>query len=235
MEKIIPPDLKEVIDVDKALPKNLDAVIDVNKVVNYSQENNAIVHAPGIVSYQNVGDGPRYIRDVEELVSKKTLHWQPKDQKKIAEDYGRKAMDTMYIRNVRRHGNFDKVSPSLEVITHDRIFQRLERDFKSYIDRYTEEWHPTWSQKEDYEIMKYGEGNYFIDHVDDGLFYTRKISLVYYFNDDYDGGEIVFPKFGVTIKPKASQLLLFPSTYVYNHNVNAVTNGTRYSMVNWLK
>ena len=48
-------------------------------------------------------------------------------------------------------------------------------------------------------------------------------------------GEIVFPKFGVTIKPKASQLLLFPSTYVYNHNVNAVTNGTRYSMVNWLK
>lgn len=235
MEKVIPLDLQEGLNVQDAMPKNFHSVIDVSKVVNYHQTDNITVHAPGIVSYENVGDGPRYIKDIEELVLGQRLVWQPKDQKKIAEDYGRKAMDTMYIRNVRKNDDFDKRSPSMEVITHDRLFQRFERDFKTYIDRYTEEYHPTWSQKEDYEIMKYGDGNYFIDHVDDGLFYTRKISLVYYFNDDYDGGEIVFPKFNVTIKPKASQLLLFPSTYVYNHNVNAVTNGTRYSMVNWLK
>ena len=64
---------------------------------------------------------------------------------------------------------------------------------------------------------------------------ARRVSVVYYFNDDYEGGEIVFPRFNVEIKPKANQLALFPANYMYNHNVKEITKGTRYSMVNWLK
>lgn len=190
--------------------------------------------AQGIVVVSDIGNGAKYIEDVEDFVKSNKLSWVPHNKKPIEEDLDRKAMNTMYIRNIRRWG-WAGESPTESEMIHERLFDRFERDFKLAIDRYIQEYHVPCSQKEDYEILKYGQGNFFIDHVDDGLFMTRKVSLVYYFNDDYEGGEIHFPRFNVTIKPKANQLILFPAAYIYNHNVNEVTNGTRYSMVNWLK
>jgi Rps23 Pro-64 3,4-dihydroxylase Tpa1-like proline 4-hydroxylase len=54
-------------------------------------------------------------------------------------------------------------------------------------------------------------------------------------NDNYIGGEIKFPRFNVTHKPKANELLIFPSGYTYNHSVLPVESGTRYAIVGWLK
>lgn len=189
--------------------------------------------ATGIVVVNNIGNGKKYIEEIESFVERGYLSWVPYNQKKIDEDLDRKAMNTMYIKNVRRWG-FNK-TPTQEQILHDQFFERFERDFRIAYDKYTEDFHVPYSQKEDYEILKYGPGNFFIDHIDDGLFMARRVSIVYYFNDDYEGGEIVFPRFNIEIKPKANQLLIFPANYIYNHNVNEVTKGTRYSMVNWLK
>jgi Rps23 Pro-64 3,4-dihydroxylase Tpa1-like proline 4-hydroxylase len=190
--------------------------------------------AQGIVVANNIGEGMGYINKIENFVSQGSLSWVPHNQKKIKEDEDKKAMDTMYIRNVRRWGTQEK-DPSPKELLHEELFNRFDRDFVHVIQSYIEQYKVPCSQREDYEILKYGEGNFFIDHVDDGLYLTRKVSLVYYFNDDYEGGEIHFPRFDVTIKPKEGQLILFPASYIYNHNVTEVTKGTRYSMVNWLK
>jgi hypothetical protein len=190
--------------------------------------------APGIVVASDIGEGMNYIKNVENLVSSGALSWVPHNKKKIKEDENKKAMDTMYIRNVRRWG-LEGEEPTPKELAHEHIFNRFDRDFVHVIEPYIHQYKVPVSQREDYEILKYGEGNFFIDHVDDGLYMTRKVSLVYYFNDDYEGGEIHFPRFNVTIKPKEAQLLLFPASYIYNHNVTEVTRGTRYSMVNWLK
>ena len=189
--------------------------------------------ATGIVVVNNIGNGSKYIDEIENYVEHGALSWVPYNKKKIDEDLDKKAMNTMYIRNIRRLGL--KREPTREQILHEQIFDRFERDFRTSYERYMQDFKVPCSQKEDYEILKYGEGNFFIDHIDDGLFMTRKVSIVYYFNDNYDGGEIIFPRFDLEIKPKANQLLLFPANYIYNHNVNEVTKGTRYSMVNWLK
>lgn len=85
-----------------------------------------------------------------------------------------------------------------------------------------------------YTILKYGVGQKFINHVDDHPDFPRTVSTVYYINDDYTGGEIFFPKFDLLYKPKANELLVFPSTFVYMHSVNAVESGTRYAVVSWL-
>jgi predicted 2-oxoglutarate/Fe(II)-dependent dioxygenase YbiX len=61
------------------------------------------------------------------------------------------------------------------------------------------------------------------------------MSTVYYLNDNYTGGEINFPRFNVTFKPKANQMIIFPSTYVYNHSVSPVIEGQRYAVVSWLR
>ena len=191
--------------------------------------------APGIVVIDNVGSGMGYIDDIEMYVKLNQLKWVPHNKKVIEEDIGKKSMDTMYIKNIRRWGLRVPDQPSKEELFHEKLFTRFERDFTFAYQKYMEDYKVTCEYKEDYEILKYGAGHYFIDHVDDGLFMTRKVSVVYYFNDDYVGGEIVFPRFDVEIKPKAGQLLLFPASYVYNHNVNEIKEGTRYSMVNWLK
>lgn len=190
---------------------------------------------PGIVLINNIGNGKKYIETIEDYVSNGKLFWQSDTNKKIDEDLDKKAMNTMYIDNIRRRGLADPINPTETEILHERIFDRFDRDFKLAYEKYTQDFRVPVTQKEDYEILKYNESNFFIDHVDDGLFMTRKVSIVYYFNDDYEGGEIVFPRFNVEIKPKANQLALFPANYMYNHNVNKVTKGTRYSMVNWLK
>jgi Rps23 Pro-64 3,4-dihydroxylase Tpa1-like proline 4-hydroxylase len=189
---------------------------------------------PGIVLINNIGNGQKYINTVENYVSEGRLEWVSDTNKKIDEDVNKKAMSTMYINNIRRWGLKDPKNPTNKELLHEEIYNRFEKDFAFAYQKYIETFRVPITQKEDYEILKYNEGNFFIDHVDDGLFMSRKVSVVYYFNDDYEGGEIVFPRFDVEIKPKANQLALFPANYMYNHNVNKVTKGTRYSMVNWL-
>jgi predicted 2-oxoglutarate/Fe(II)-dependent dioxygenase YbiX len=54
-----------------------------------------------------------------------------------------------------------------------------------------------------------------------------------YFNDDYVGGEIEFPEFDIFYKPQLGDILVFPSSFIYNHSVKEVTSGVRYAAVNW--
>jgi 2OG-Fe(II) oxygenase superfamily len=83
-------------------------------------------------------------------------------------------------------------------------------------------------------IVKYGPGQHFQEHADHGFSYSATVSLVAYPNDDYEGGELTFPKLGLKIKPKAGDLYIFPSTYIYSHKAEAVTSGQKYSIVTML-
>jgi hypothetical protein len=53
-----------------------------------------------------------------------------------------------------------------------------------------------------------------------------------YLNDDYDGGELSFIHQGVSFKPKAGDLVLFPGNIHYWYHV-APANGSRYIMPLW--
>lgn len=54
-----------------------------------------------------------------------------------------------------------------------------------------------------------------------------------YLNDDYEGGEIYFPEYGIDIKPKAGDLIFFPGTSMYTHGVREVTSGLRYTLMSF--
>lgn len=49
-----------------------------------------------------------------------------------------------------------------------------------------------------------------------------------YLNDEFEGGELYFPGRGLSIKPKAGQLILFPGGHEYIHGVSQITSGKRY-------
>lgn len=51
-----------------------------------------------------------------------------------------------------------------------------------------------------------------------------------FLNDNYEGGELVFPDIDITLKPKTGSLVFFPGYYT-RHGVNKVTNGTRINIL----
>lgn len=87
---------------------------------------------------------------------------------------------------------------------------------------------------EAFNFVKYNPGQHFQVHSDHGYSYISTLSSVGYLNDDYEGGELFFDKFGLNIKPKAGDLYLFPSAYIYSHAAMPVRSGTKYAIVTML-
>jgi len=58
------------------------------------------------------------------------------------------------------------------------------------------------------------------------------LSMVVNFNEDYDGGELVFWN-DYSIKMKTGDIIIFPSLFLYPHRVNEVIRNVRYSGVLW--
>jgi hypothetical protein len=87
---------------------------------------------------------------------------------------------------------------------------------------------------EAFNFIKYGPGQHFKEHHDHGYSYNCTVSLVAYVNDDYEGGELYFRLQGLNIKPKAGDLYIFPSNFMYPHQAMPVHSGTKYSIVTML-
>lgn len=103
---------------------------------------------------------------------------------------------------------------------------QVRENLEEVIDSYLWHWDLDPHSREKLRITRYEpNGEYFGMHPDDSFATPRTTSLVYYPNDDYEGGELEFIHFGVKIKPKANQLFLFPAGYSYEHKIHPVTGG----------
>lgn len=90
------------------------------------------------------------------------------------------------------------------------------------------------------EALKYEEGGFYKPHTDYHLKFPRNISIIYFLNNDYEGGELHFynpsnlnEKF-LSIKPSCGKLIMWPSNFLYPHAVSSVKKGTRYVLVSWI-
>lgn len=111
------------------------------------------------------------------------------------------------------------------------LYDNMDIALKDYCLMYPMEPLEYW---ESMNLIKYNVGNHFQTHADDGASYKSVVSLVGYLNDNYDGGEIVFPAHEITIKPRSGDLVIFPSNYMFMHRAMPVTSGTKYSLVTML-
>lgn len=97
------------------------------------------------------------------------------------------------------------------------------------------------------QLLYYGVGGHYRPHIDgyaqwknpDGTMQWRKsvdrdLSLVLYLNDDYKGGEFIFPELNIRVRPKPGMLIAFPSNQNYLHGVEPVTSGERFAIVSWM-
>jgi PKHD-type hydroxylase len=88
-----------------------------------------------------------------------------------------------------------------------------------------------------YQFTEYKEGEYFDWHTDStGIIYRdRFTSIVIQLNDSYEGGVLEIKNIKgelVPIENKIGTLYIFNSRLL--HRVTPVSNGVRYSLVNWV-
>lgn len=90
------------------------------------------------------------------------------------------------------------------------------------------------------EILKYDANGYdagYKYHVDfAGSCSERHISISINLNNDYTGGEFVFDMKGdIKQYPQnTGDVLVFPSNFLYPHQVNKIISGTRYALIGWV-
>jgi hypothetical protein len=84
-----------------------------------------------------------------------------------------------------------------------------------------------------YELLRYTEGQFYTQHTDSFKGRPRSISCSFALNDDYEGGEWGFFDRAMQIKPPKGAAILFPSNFMYPHEIMPITKGVRYSVITW--
>lgn len=96
------------------------------------------------------------------------------------------------------------------------------------------------------QILSYSIGGHYKPHIDgESIWVTprgekiwkkstdRDISTVFFLNNNFEGGDFVFPDLKIRVRPEPGMMVCFPSNHHYMHGVEPVTRGKRYSIVTW--
>lgn len=84
-----------------------------------------------------------------------------------------------------------------------------------------------------YELLKYEVGQFYMQHTDSFKLRPRAVSCSFALNDNYEGGEFAFFDRELVYKLKKGSCIMFPSNFMYPHEIMPVTSGTRYSIITW--
>lgn len=118
------------------------------------------------------------------------------------------------------------------------VRQKIDRDIFSSaglaIKKYNEKF-PLAKIEEDsgYELLRYKESQFYTQHTDSFKARPRAVSCSFALNDDYEGGEWGFFDREMVIKAPKGSAVLFPSNFMYPHEIMPVVKGTRYSVITW--
>ena len=121
------------------------------------------------------------------------------------------------------------------------VRQQIDEELYEWVAKVLQEYelrfpHLLLEIKEDsgYELLRYKEGQYYTEHTDHFKEQPRTLSVSINLNDDYDGGEFAFFNREIIAKNPKGSVIVFPSNFMYPHEVMPVTKGTRYSIITWL-
>jgi predicted 2-oxoglutarate/Fe(II)-dependent dioxygenase YbiX len=138
------------------------------------------------------------------------------------------------VRNAETVGiSFDSIiqkNPNVRVKLDKYIFASAGLAIKKYNEQF-----PLCRIQEDsgYELLRYKEGQFYIEHTDSFKDRPRAVSCSFALNDDYEGGEFAFFDREIKYKLKKGSCIMFPSNFMYPHEIMPVTSGTRYSIITW--
>ncbi|MGB0902449.1 prolyl hydroxylase family protein [Halocynthiibacter sp.] len=138
----------------------------------------------------------------------------------------------------------DTTYRSAEQAIHNNESQTLFRPIRK---RVTELFQYPIDACEPTALLRYEQGQEYKVHLDSGTNpdcenYGRIFTAVLYLNDDFSGGETVFPRIDVTVRPKAGSLVLWANKRPNDsaahplslHAGHPVKSGTKYIASFWI-
>lgn len=90
----------------------------------------------------------------------------------------------------------------------------------------------------DFRLNRYGVDGFMSPHCDNihhshGQKYGYpQATVLFFLNDNYEGGDFYVAEHHY--RPKAGSAIIFPSNFMFPHEVTKVTKGERWSTVSWL-
>jgi hypothetical protein len=140
-------------------------------------------------------------------------------------------------RNVRR---CDAINITEEVVIFKNENKRREIDQQLFfcaekaIWAYNQKFPEAKIQQDSgYTLLRYQEEEFYSRHTDSFLQAPRAVSCSFSLNDDYAGGEWGFFDGQIKMKPPKGSAVMFPSNFMFPHEIFKVTRGVRYSIITW--
>jgi predicted 2-oxoglutarate/Fe(II)-dependent dioxygenase YbiX len=138
------------------------------------------------------------------------------------------------IRNCQTIGiSFSSIIEKNKDVRHkldNAVFDSASKCIKEYRNKFS---YCNIEQDSGYELLKYYEGCFYKQHTDSFKAMPRAVSCSFILNDDFEGGEFAFFDRKLKYKLKAGDAIMFPSNFMYPHEIMPVTKGTRYSIITW--
>ena len=126
-----------------------------------------------------------------------------------------------------------------QIETKELIMEQIWNALKQYHLDFEFPWYNSWNGYSEVRFNRYRVDTQMAlhcDHIHSMFDGHRKgvptLTILGGLNNDYKGGELVFWEDEV-LELKAGEIMIFPSNFLYPHEVKLVTEGTRYSFVSW--
>ena len=145
--------------------------------------------------------------------------------KGLSPDKKRVEMDEIWIRNGLPF--YDELKDCVSSVA-DLYAKEIKKSKRNFVAQKTT----------DFRVNKYEKGGYMSLHCDNihhshGQQYGYpQASVLLFLNDDFEGGEFIVSE--LRLKIEKGDAIIFPSNFMFPHEVKEVTKGTRWSIVSWL-
>lgn len=172
---------------------------------------------------------------------------QPKDGIIVIDNFFSEEYCANLIKEIDLYANYDEkdilhsTNVKAKVIKYSKLISAsLKQYMIEKISKLTSELSKTYNipcvRSENLCLRKiYGNTRLHVDHIQGLHGPSRCVSIIIALNEDYEGGEFVFPVQGRKIKLKRGQLIAFPPYWTHPHYTNDLENATfRYTVNTWL-
>jgi len=141
----------------------------------------------------------------------------------------------------------DKQTRDTQIVPMNNLYPKIEDLFRNTVREIINPFYQCEIESSEIpQVLSYSIGGHYKPHIDgESIWVTprgekiwkkstdRDLSVVFFLNNEFEGGDFVFPELKVRVRPEPGMMVCFPSNHHYMHGVEPVTKGKRYSIVSW--
>jgi Rps23 Pro-64 3,4-dihydroxylase Tpa1-like proline 4-hydroxylase len=115
----------------------------------------------------------------------------------------------------------------------NKLFEIVQDLIKQYQDM-----HPDFDleiqEDSGYELLRYEEGDFYVQHTDSFKEQPRALTIIMSMNNGFEGGQVALFDRELMYSLDCGDVLMFPSNFMYPHEILPVKSGVRFSIITWV-